>query len=289
MLHYIFPPKQVVKLFPDSVKRYPERRKVRPDVSGISGIKKICHPGVIKKMIFNLEKMKYTSNSSLEEINEFFQQYELIYSIFNTEYWSKLRTYWNADINILFKLFESMNYLSKNTHFIKDTVAFFRIVPKRTLFGKNLEESIMFDVYTEELINELNKNKERFALLYFNLTLPEGGIHGEHANLLVFDKNRKQIFRIEPNYGYADWHKKYDSIIEHKIKEYLHTELKDYKFIGFFPSSCKPMYHPGFCLWISLVRYFYGMELSNEKLKKVIVTFFKKEYNEICNKNLKIE
>ena len=87
------------------------------------------------------------------------------------------------------------------------------------------------------------------------------------------------FYRIEPNYGSIDWHKRYDKVIETLLTN--EPNLSGWIYSGFFPSSKCDMYHPGFCLWISVARYIYGKKLDNNLLKKIIIDFFKDEYKNI--------
>ena len=105
-----------------------------------------------------------------------------------------------------------------------------------------------------------------------------------HANLLIFDKDSKKVWRIEPNYGFESYSELYNTAIENRLESFC--DDLGYVYSGYFPASCQKMDHPGFCLFISAARYVFGIDLTPELLKEVIVGFFKREYNTICNKNI---
>jgi hypothetical protein len=109
-------------------------------------------------------------------------------------------------------------------------------------------------------------------------------MESSHANLLVFDKSIKKVFRIEPNYGFQEYNRLYNTAIENRLERF--SEELGYIYSGYLPSSCQRMWHPGFCSFISVARYIHGLQLDAKMLQKIIVDFLKHEYNRICDKNL---
>ena len=47
------------------------------------------------------------------------------------------------------------------------------------------------------------------------------------------------------------------------------------------------MSHPGLCIFLSVIKYTHGIELTNTQVKEIIISFFKSEYNRLCSKDLK--
>jgi len=249
--------------YPIKTNRYPSVKAIYPEKG-----KNMCHPGVIKKLIFNLNKMRYTDHSTLEEHEQFYKQYRIIYDIFY-KYWIDEPLDWTPDTRILFRLFDTLK---------PPDACISRSVQINLSITTN---GVIFDFEPNEILEEIGKCDKRYILFDFGI-INYNNKNDNHANLIVFDKKLKNAYRIEPNYGFGG---NYD----HLIDPNLTTGCKsiNYSYKGFLPSSCKRIYHMGFCVILSIVKYIHH-EITNELLRKVIVNFFKSEYNRVCKKELVI-
>jgi hypothetical protein len=233
----------------------------------IKGRKKICHPGFIKKMIMNLQKLEYTENSSKETKQEFFEQYELIYQIFWTDYYAVNERWINENIFFILQL---LSYLGFNDCILDRGTA--------QLTFEKYDYYLQFSYHIlDQKINECQGKK---VIVPFIMNF-----NGEaHANLLIADTVTKKIYRVEPNYGFP--FKKHETAIENRL-EHL-AKMYNYTYGGYLPSSCKKTDHPGLCIFIAVLLYTHGIRLTNDQIKETIIGFFKSEYNRLCGKNLKI-
>jgi hypothetical protein len=232
----------------------------------IRGKKYICHPGVIKKMLMNLQKMEYSSN---ESINLFYKQYELIYLTLWKEYYIKQNFFQDP-----------------SSFFIVQLLKFLKVddcILEKTFASMIFEEYTYSDIIIKpwillERLSTCNKILIPF-IIQFSPT-------DAHANLLIIDVPTKKVYRVEPNVGFESYEKKYNVSIDNRLTHFA-TNLLGYTYAGYLPSSCQRMWHPGLCIFLSVIKYIYGKSLTNDQIKNTIVSFFKSEYNQICSKALK--
>ena len=244
---------------------------VYPDkvTKNTKGKKYLCHQGVVKKMLMNLQKMSYSDISSKKEIELFYKQFSMIFLLLWKEYYSTQNIFWDPNSFILIQL---LSFLKIDDCIIKNTFATMN-------FYRYGYTSINID--KDNFYKKIQKcGTSKKVLIPFIINFMDSS----HANLLVLDESTKKAYRIEPNYGFEGYIKLYDTAITNRLESFF----KDlgYSYSGFLPSSCEKKYHPGFCAFISIARYFYGITFTNEKLKNVIVSFIKSEYNQYCSKKL---
>jgi hypothetical protein len=234
---------------------------VEPDKidKNIQGLKYLCHPGTVKKMLMNLQKLEYFDPM-------FYKQFYKIYILLWDRYYKLQQNFSDPNEFIIMQL---LTYLNSG-----DCVSSYATM-NFTRYGYT-------SIYMDSINFEKNLKKAgcQKILVPFIINFMEGS----HANLLIFDKDTKQVLRIEPNYGFESYSGLYNTSIDNRL-EHFSQEL-GYTYAGFLPSSCQKMYHPGFCAFISAARYVYGLELTPGVLKEIIIDFLKREYNRICNKNL---
>ena len=253
---------------------------VYPDKNRVHGKFKVCHPGIIKKMLMNLQKLEYTDTSSREKLIEFGKQYNLIYEIFWTEYYLQNELYKNAYVFFTVQLLKFLNVddciLNKAYVRIQFTkYAYDLVVMIHWLYIK-LEKCKGKKVLVP-LILEFDESEESETI--------ESKYRSAHANLLIFDTNTKKVYRVEPNVGFSIFENKYNTAITNKLE--ILSKKFGFEYAGYFPSSCKKMGHPGLCMFLSVLKYTNGIELTNTQVKEIIVSFFKSEYNRLCFKQLK--
>ena len=93
---------------------------VYPDkvTKNIKSKKYLCHQGVVKKMLMNLQKLNYSDNSSKKEIDLFYKQFNMIYLLLWKEYYSTQNIFWDANSFILIQL---LSFLKIDDCIIKNT------------------------------------------------------------------------------------------------------------------------------------------------------------------------
>lgn len=231
----------------------------------IYGRKKVCHPGFIKKMLMNLQKLEYTDTSSKEARAEFGKQYELIYTVFWNNYYMINENWINPSSFFIFQL---LSFLGYDDCIMKHGISQLSFEP--------YEYHLIFSYHILRNLMESCQGKKIIVPFILNF-------NGQaHANLLIVDTVKKKLFRVEPNYGYP--FKKYETAIENRLQSLASTF--DLTYEGYLPSSCKKTDHPGLCVFISVLLYTHGIKLTNSQIKEVIVGFFKSEYNRLCGKQL---
>lgn len=167
--------------YPVKTNRYPVVKAIYPENG-----KNICHAGVIKSLIFNLNKMRYKDDSTLEEHEQFYKQYRIIYNIFY-KYWAEEPLDWTPDTRLLFRLFD----------LLKPPDACISQKVQINLSITNF--SVIFDFEPNEILEEINKCDKRYVLIDFGI-INYNNKNDNHANLIVFDKKSKNVYRIEPNF-----------------------------------------------------------------------------------------
>ena len=217
----------------------------------------ICHPGVIKKMLMNLQK--------LEDYNEFFKQYTLIYMLLWKRYYVKHNVFRDPGAFFIVQL---LNFLK-----VDDCIS--SAYASMTFYEHEYSDII---IQTWILVQKLAECPK--VLVPFIITFDD---ETSHANLLIFDN--KQIYRVEPNAGFESYEKKYNTAITNRLEHF--AQKIGYTYNGYLPSACQRMWHPGLCIFLSVLKYTVGISLTQDQVKKTIVEFFKSEYNRICFKSLK--
>ena len=121
---------------------------------------------------------------------------------------------------------------------------------------------------------------------YNSIVIPvhiENLVHGKaHLNILVINKNKKTIHRIDPS------KEKNTKITNDKFKKGIEKFFKKWslKFKGFSYKS-KIILHGGLCRFATPALYLYGRKLTHRLLKKCIINYLINRKKNICKKYTK--
>ena len=246
----------------------------------------ICHQGVIRKMLLNLENMEYpidSNNSSDDELRyRFFVQTEKIVNVLSNYY---------SDIG-------KDAYVYLTAQMLKSAIPQgVCVIDSMRVTINNYDSPIRSSLfYPKPLISAINKCSSEIVLVQLLLNNTRQELH---ANLLVIGNGN--CWRLEPNAG-TTWDQ-YDPVVDSKLVIFCKDLKIKYRYA--FPGMCPiwvnkiprwlaqmiPVYpgppmkylkHGGLCMFLAVAKFIYSNRLNNTILKEFIVNFFKGELKFIC-------
>ncbi len=244
--------------------------------------KYMCHPTVLKSMINVLKQMPYITTQ--DKTNFQVQLFKILFVLFD---WYNS----NGEDPSLYLLKNLFNYLGGvGTFYSKSEI---QIYDYNTPQARSFYSSYPY----------LNKKVMNSGIHIIPVKLIPEDVFSrrDHQNLLILDFNNKVAWRIEPNNG-----PKWDGFAKY-VNPVFASIAKDFNlsFKGNYTGTCPrwvsllPTWivkhinlektsnylpHAGLCMFISIGRYIYGNDLTDEILIKFIISFIKTETKNICGK-----
>jgi hypothetical protein len=122
-----------------------------------------------------------------------------------------------------------------------------------------------------------------------------------HSNTLIFNKSKREIYRIEPDYAtqeeidnmnqdekitYDYFSNIFIAPINNALSEYFKDKL-EYTYKGDYPFNNRTYpTHGGFCNFLSILTFYTNVKLTRELVKENLLNFVKWEYRKFSGQRL---
>jgi len=130
--------------------------------------------------------------------------------------------------------------------------------------------------------------------IFFNMDILiyQDGIEQDegHSNTIIFDKKRKYVWRVEPNFDIKnqvyknDLYGKQDELINKGLRDFFDSAKLGYTFKGYYPNVMKtcPL-HGGLCVFVSVLVMYTDKTLDKKTIKENLLKYIEWEYSNFSN------